>query len=217
MTNTPSNTQKPTHNAPWMIVGLGNPGPKYQNTRHNIGFMVLDAFAHRHLFSFSENKRAKAWVGTVKLNTPEPTTLIGVKPLTYMNLSGQAVASLSAYYNIPPEHILVVVDDVALPVGKLRVRPKGTHGGQNGLKSIIQSLGNTNEFPRLRLGIGSPHPNQPLEKYVLETFRSEALTTITQVIEASIDCIETIIGHGVESAMSQYNGLNFSPEQSTPS
>lgn len=189
----------------WLVVGLGNPGTQYQNTRHNMGFMAIDALTHRYGCHLSEDKRAKALTGTLRI-AHYPDKIVCVKPLTYMNLSGKAVASLSQYYKIAPDHVLVIVDDAALPLGKLRIRNRGSHGGQNGLRNIIQCLGNNQNFPRLRLGIGQPHPNQPLDKYVLQPFRNEELGVVSQVLDTAVNATEHIITQGVTNAMNQFNG-----------
>lgn len=203
-----SDSQNLQTTGPWLVVGLGNPGSKYQNTRHNMGFMAIDALAHRYGCHLSDDKQSKSLMGSIRLNN-YPHKIILVKPLTYMNLSGQTVTSLSQYYKVPPQQILVIVDDAALPLGRLRIRNQGSHGGQNGLRNIIQCLGNRQDFPRLRLGIGQPHPNQPLEKYVLQAFSNQELSTVSQVLDASMDATEHLIHHGITSAMSAFNGLTI--------
>ena len=161
-----------------LVVGLGNPGAEYEQTRHNIGFAALDTLAEEKKLKFKRFKKLNAqWA----LTTIEGKRLLLVKPLTYMNLSGQAVAPLMRAYDLALSDLLVVVDDVTLPLGRVRLRPKGSSGGQNGLKSIIQSLGNQEGFHRLRLAVGPQTEGQPLEDFVLEAFPDEQLLTVKAV------------------------------------
>ena len=139
----------------WLVVFLGNPGLKYEGTRHNAGFMAADAFAKAHKLSINR-ARFRALTATCELGEEK---LLLMKPQTYMNLSGEAAAQAARFYKIPPQHVLVVSDETALPIGKLRIRTKGSAGGHNGLKSVIACLG-TEDFPRIRLGVGAPpHPD----------------------------------------------------------
>ncbi len=185
---------------PYLIVGLGNPGREYQNSRHNVGFMVLDRLAEELDASFSRVKMnalmtAIRWKGE---------RLILIKPQTFMNLSGQAVSSYLRFYKLPLENLLVVYDDVDLPFEALRMKPDGGDAGQKGVRSIIQQLG-TQGFPRLRLGINRPPGRKPVSDYVLEEFsrpEKELLPfVLTQASSAALHFIE----HGLDSAMTRFN------------
>ena len=151
---------KPSGSFSWLVVFLGNPGPKYDCTRHNAGFMAGDALAKK--LGVSINRlRFKALTAACEINGEK---VLLMKPQTYMNLSGEAVGEAARFYKIPPEHVLVVSDEISLPLGKLRVRPKGSAGGHNGLKSIISSLG-SDAFPRVRIGVGAPpHPDYDIDR-----------------------------------------------------
>jgi len=149
----------------WIVVGLGNPGPEYRGTRHNVGFDVVDLLAERHKIKLDKSKhRSRYGIGVVG-----DTTVLLVKPLTYMNLSGQAVAPLAREHGIKPERILVVADDLDMKVGRVRLKPKGSAGGHNGHKSLIASLG-TQEYPRLKIGIGSVDRTETID-HVLGAFK----------------------------------------------
>jgi peptidyl-tRNA hydrolase, PTH1 family len=168
----------------YLLVGLGNPGNQYAQTRHNFGFMALDAYANTLMAG--EWQTHKPWKSlTLKsLGGAAPTLLI--KPQTYMNLSGQAVASAAQFYKIPPEHVLVVVDDINLPFGRMRYRAHGSAGGHNGLKSIEQSLG-TAQYPRLRLGVGAnTHPDHALTDFVLGRFTPAEQTHLPTVLNQTV-------------------------------
>ena len=186
----------------WMVVFLGNPGPKYDGTRHNAGFRVGDVVAKRCGVKIQRLKNkaltAECEFGGVRV--------LLVKPQTYMNLSGEAVQPLAAFYKIPPERVLVVSDETALPPGRIRLRAGGSAGGHNGLKSIIQSLG-TDAFPRLRLGVGAPpHPDYEMVDWVLGTFHGEDAKLMDQAAEKAADAIECCVTQGIDKAMSLYNG-----------
>ena len=152
----------------WLIVCLGNPGPRYEGTRHNAGFMTADALAKK--LNISVNRaRFRALTGSGEIGGER---VLLMKPQTYMNLSGEAAAEAAKFYKIPPERVIVVSDETALPVGKLRVRSKGSAGGHNGLKSIIACLG-SDQFPRIRLGVGSPpHEDYDMADWVLSAFKN---------------------------------------------
>ena len=155
--------------ASWLIVGLGNPGEKYENTRHNVGFQVVDELAERQRAPIQKLK----FKALTNLLTISGEKVLVMKPVTYMNLSGEAVRPAADFYKIPPERILVISDDTALDLGKLRIRTKGSAGGHNGLKNIIQHLG-TDQFPRVRVGVGQkPHPDYDLADWVLGRFTEE--------------------------------------------
>ena len=186
----------------WLVVFLGNPGPKYSGTRHNAGFLTADAAEKR--FGVSINRsRFKALTASCEINGEK---VLFMKPQTYMNLSGDAVRQAVAFYHLPADHVLVISDEMSLPVGKIRIRPKGSAGGQNGLKSIISSLG-TDEFPRIRLGVGAPpHPDYDVKDWVLSVFRDQDAEAITHAAEQAAEAVETYINFGSEKAMNKYNG-----------
>ena len=186
----------------WMIVFLGNPGPKYSGTRHNAGFAVGDEIARR---CGCEIKRLKNRALTARTSIGGHDVLL-VKPQTFMNCSGEAVRPLADFYKIPADHILVVSDEISLAPGKIRLRPSGSAGGHNGLKSIIQHLG-TEQFPRLRLGVGFPsHPDYDMPDWVLGVMRGEDAEAMSQAVKKAADAIECFMEHGIDRAMNQYNG-----------
>ena len=186
----------------WLVVFLGNPGPKYSGTRHNAGFLTADAAEKR--FGVSINRsRFKALTASCEINGEK---VLFMKPQTYMNLSGEAVGQAAAFYHLPADHVLVISDEMSLPVGKIRIRPKGSAGGHNGLKSIISSLG-TDEFPRIRLGVGAPpHPDYDVKDWVLSVFRDRDAEAIAHAAEQAAEAVETYIKFGSEKAMNKYNG-----------
>ncbi|MCI8423853.1 MAG: aminoacyl-tRNA hydrolase [Lawsonibacter sp.] len=193
---------KASGGASWLLVCLGNPGEKYENTRHNVGFLVADEVAER---CHAPIQRLKFKALTNLLSVAGERVLV-MKPVTYMNLSGEAVGEAAAFYKIPPERVLVVSDDTALALGRLRIRAKGSAGGHNGLKSIIQHLG-TDQFPRLRVGVGKkPHPDYDLADWVLSRFQGEDRKTIDAAVKRAADAIECILAHGVDQGMSRFNG-----------
>ena len=186
----------------WLLVCLGNPGDQYENTRHNVGFMVADELAER---SHVPVQRLKFRALTNTVTVGDRKVLL-MKPVTYMNLSGEAVHEAAAFYKIPPEHILVVSDEVALAPGKLRVRRSGSAGGHNGLKNIIAHLG-TDQFPRIRLGVGQkPHPDYDMADWVLGKFQGEDKKAVEAAVKKAADAAECLIREGVDKAMNQYNG-----------
>ena len=194
-----------------LIVGLGNPGKRYEKTRHNIGFMVLDsAFPQYYKEPWKASKRIPAEWCSTKIGKE---TVLLVKPQTYMNLSGEAVAPLMKALNLKPEQLIVVVDEVALPYGKVRVRAKGSAGGQNGMKSVIKALGSRDDFPRIRLGIGPQPDKLPLEAFVLQAFSSEEQQQLPAVLRLANQALTICLLEGVHAASGQINGLNtFQPE-----
>ncbi|HKO61061.1 MAG TPA: aminoacyl-tRNA hydrolase [Pyrinomonadaceae bacterium] len=188
--------------AMFLIVGLGNPGLDYEWTRHNLGFMLIDKLATE--FSISVSRReCRSFVGRGEIEG-----VIGklAKPQTYMNLSGEAVGCLVAKQDLTPpyENLVVVVDDLALPFGTIRIRARGTAGGHNGLKSIISVLG-TNEFTRLRIGIQPDHPVADAKRFVLDSFSRAARPEVEKILETSTGAIRTILRDGVLKAMTEYN------------
>lgn len=197
--------EKPQITGPveWIVAGLGNPGQQYGNTRHNIGFCALDALARDCGGVRVEQVKFKSAVGEAMIAGKR--TLL-MKPGTFMNLSGEAVAEAARFYKIPPEHILIFSDDVSLPVGKMRVRSKGSAGGHNGLKNIIYQLGSDN-FPRVRIGVGEkPHPDYDLADWVLGKFPPEDAKTLLTLMDKIKPCTELIVSGKTDHAMNLYNG-----------
>ena len=185
-----------------IIVGLGNPGKKYEGTRHNAGFAALDHVAEKWGVRVTKAK-FDALTGT---GTAAGVKVLLMKPQTFMNLSGDAVRKAADFYKVPPDHVLVVLDDTALAVGKLRVRRGGSAGGHNGLKSIIQHLG-TDQFPRLRVGVGEkPHPDYDLADWVLGRFTGEDKKAIDAAVKRAADGVECILKDGLEQGMNRFNG-----------
>jgi peptidyl-tRNA hydrolase, PTH1 family len=188
-----------------MIVGLGNPGPEYSRSRHNIGFQIADLLALRHGMEFDRfQKRARLAIGWVRTPGVSGQRVLLAKPMTFMNASGEAVAPLAAFYKIVPAHILVVFDDLDLPVGRIRLRPGGSSGGQKGMQSIIKHLGTT-DFPRLRVGIGRPPGQMDPADYVLRPFSPDQETEMVFVRTRAAEAIEAWLTGGVEAAMNQFN------------
>ena len=185
----------------WLIVFLGNPGPKYECTRHNAGFMTADAMAKK--LGVSINKlRFKALTASAEINGEK---VLLMKPQTFMNLSGEAVGEAARFYKVPPEHVIVVSDEISLPLGKLRVRPKGSAGGHNGLKSIIAHLG-SDAFPRIRLGVGAPpHPDYDMADWVLSVFRNQDLEDMLSASDRAAEAVITYITDGPARAMNRFN------------
>lgn len=185
-----------------LIVGLGNPGRKYRDTRHNIGFAVADELARRGSVAF-EAAPAEALVARVRTLGADGTLLL--KPLTMMNASGFAVSEIARYFRIAFGDILVVADDVNLPVGRLRARPGGSAGGHNGFRSIIEQLGTT-EFARLRVGVGRGDPRRDLADYVLGGFDVDERPVVTDAIGRAADAGELFVAEGIEAVMNRFNG-----------
>ena len=188
--------------AEWLVVGLGNPGEKYEHTRHNVGFLTVDELAERARVPVQRLKY-RALTNTVELGGAK---VLLMKPVTYMNLSGEAVGEAARFYKLPPERVLVISDDVSLPIGRLRVRRGGSAGGHNGLKSIIQHLG-TDQFPRVKIGVGQkPHPDYDMADWVLSKFTGEDLKTITEAVKKAADAVACYIENGPDQAMNRFNG-----------
>lgn len=186
----------------WLLVCLGNPGGKYENTRHNVGFLVADALGER-LNKPIQRLKFRALTALVEYGGQK---VLVMKPTTYMNLSGDAVREAAQFYKLPPERVLVVCDDTALPLGRLRLRPGGSAGGHNGLKSVIAQL-HSDQFPRLRIGVGGkPHPDYDLADWVLGRFTQEERRTIDAAAERALDAIQCALEQDVQQAMSRYNG-----------
>ena len=191
-----------TERETFLIAGLGNPGREYRETRHNVGFMLVDALASAHHLTMGR-MQSNALIAQGELSGQK---IILAKPQTFMNLSGQAVASLVHFYKIPLDHILVAHDDLDLPLGSIRIRASGGSAGQKGLGSIIERLG-TQDFPRLRLGIGRPPGRMDAADYVLESFSSGEKIVLKSVLDRAVEAVQTFVEGGVEPAMNQYNGL----------
>jgi len=182
------------------IVGLGNPGSQYKGTRHNVGFDVIDEIARRQSVGF-ESAPAEALIA--KWRRPEEAVLL-VKPLTFMNLSGQAIGELARYFKIEVADLIVVVDEVHLPLGKLRARKRGSAGGHNGLKSVIAHLGD--EFARLRLGVGLGGEQRNMADHVLSRFEKDEAAEVERMTTRAADAAEMFITSGIEAVMNAFNG-----------
>ena len=179
-----------------LIAGLGNIGDKYCFTRHNAGFMVLDKLALDNNFSFREESKLKCFLA-------KSSDIIYIKPTTFMNLSGEAVRAVMDYYKIDVKDILIVYDDIALDLGRIRFRANGSDGGHNGIKSIIKHVG-TKEFDRLKIGIG-PQPNIPSENYVLQNFPKEQLEELKEVLKRADEAIEFYLKNDIQKAQNKFN------------
>ena len=192
--------KKPS-NIDWIVVFLGNPGPKYAMTRHNAGFLTADAVEKKYGVRIDRSKHkaltAVCDVGGVRV--------LLMKPQTFMNLSGDAAGDAMRFYKLPPERLLVVSDDVHLPLGRIRIRPSGSAGGHNGLKDIIAKCGGEG-FPRVRIGVGEVPPGWELVDWVLSVFRNQDAETILETAARAADAVECVITHGVQEAMNRYNG-----------
>lgn len=196
-----SRSKAPSGPPEFLIVGLGNPGKKYELTRHNAGFLFTDLLADK--LGFRINKiQFKAITGTAEIAGRK---CIVMKPQTFMNNSGEAVKQAAAFYKIPPENIIVVFDDISLPCGKLRIRRKGSDGGHNGIKSIIYLL-NSDKFPRIKMGVGEkPHPDYDLADWVLSSFKKDELTALHDAAEKACEAVELMVGGNIDRAMSSFN------------
>lgn len=185
----------------YIIVGLGNPGKEYENTRHNIGFRVIDSIAEEHRIPVVEIKH-RARIGKGYINGEK---VILAKPLTYMNLSGESVRALTDYYKVDTEtELIVVYDDISMDVGQLRIRKKGSAGGHNGIKSIISHLG-SDVFQRIKMGVGDKKPGYDLADYVLGHFGKEEQETIAQSVQNASAAVAMILSDGADAAMNVYN------------
>lgn len=196
-----SRDQKNTGSVDSIIVGLGNPGSKYENSRHNVGFLFMDRLAEKYGVK----------VNRVKFKGLTATAVIGgkktllLKPSTFMNLSGQSVTEAMRFYKLPPEKVLIVFDDISLPVGKIRIRRKGSDGGQNGMKNIIY-LSAADTFPRIKIGVGAkPHPDYNLADWVLSSFNRQEYPVLVKALTDSVEAAALISSGDIDRAMSQYN------------
>jgi peptidyl-tRNA hydrolase, PTH1 family len=187
-----------------MVVGLGNPGPRYSRTRHNIGFQCLELLAQRHSIAIDRSQmHALSGQGWIQRGAGRAKVLL-VKPLTFMNLSGDAIAPMMRFYQVEPENLIVIHDDLDLESGRLRLRPGGSSGGQNGIKSIIERLG-TQEFARARVGIGRPPGRMDPAAWVLQEFAQSEEEQFGPLRERVADAVETWLLEGMTAAMNRYN------------
>ena len=185
----------------WLIVGLGNPGMTYENTRHNVGFITVDKLAEKENFEFNKIKFS-AKIGEYKL---KDNRILVIKPETYMNNSGKAVLEASSFYKIPADRIIVIQDDISLNVGKLRIRRKGSDGGQKGMRDIIELLG-TDNIARIKIGVGAkPHPDYNLADWVLSKFKTEEKEPLNNACDNAVLAIKEIITCSIDSAMNKFN------------
>jgi PTH1 family peptidyl-tRNA hydrolase len=195
----------------WLIVGLGNPGPKYELTPHNVGFMTVDRLAEAN---------------NIRVNRPDSKALIGsgsfgsvpvllAKPQTFMNLSGPSVKALLTKHEIPPARLIVISDELNLPWGAVRIRPKGSAGGHNGLESVIRSIG-TDEFPRVRLGIDTGRTDRDGAGFVLSQFRKAHRKELDELLDYTSRAVESIVAEGVDKAMTRFNRKSAAPETTGP-
>ena len=185
----------------WLVVGLGNPGARYESTRHNMGFLALERLAEREKLRFNK-LRFKAWTAEWK---PGEDKVLVMKPQTYMNLSGESVGAAARFYKIPADHILVVSDDIALPVGKLRLRAAGSAGGHNGLKNIIRHLG-SDRFPRIKVGVGMPqNAEYDIADWVTGMPMGEEQKILLDALDRAAQAIPAVITLGMDKAMNRFN------------
>ncbi|MDM7921650.1 MAG: aminoacyl-tRNA hydrolase [Pyrinomonadaceae bacterium] len=191
---------EPLSDKNWLVVGLGNPGDRYERTRHNLGFMAVDLIA-RDEQTQVKREECRSLVGRAIIGDE---TVELVKPQTFMNLSGEAVNCLLRKPERAVEKLIVISDDMALPLGKIRLRPKGTHGGQNGLRNIIDRLG-TQDFIRLRIGIMPGHPVGNMKDFVLQNFAKSEQETVEEILSATADAVRSVITEGIERAMARFN------------
>ena len=186
----------------WLVVGLGNPGIQYAATRHNAGFMVADRIAEKYGCDFNKNKHSAVFG---ECNIKDCRVLLA-KPQTFMNLSGKAVSEIANFYKIPMDRIIIIFDDISLDVGRLRVRRKGSHGGHNGMKDIIELMG-SDEIARIKVGVGKkPNPEYDLKDWVLGKFPKELQGELEKAIDNAVDAVGMIVSNGVDKAMNRYNG-----------
>jgi PTH1 family peptidyl-tRNA hydrolase len=196
----------PDNNDRYLIIGLGNPSRQHRGNRHNIGFMAVDRLATAHGIQ-SNRAQNQAIVGDGRIANK---SVILAKPQTYMNLSGDSVGPLAKYYKVPIDNILVIYDELDLPFGTIRLRESGGSGGHNGMKSIINHLGDG--FPRMRLGIGRPPGKMPAHAYVLQDFSMDDLPLLYEVLDAAVRACETFVAEGIQLAMSKHNGTVISEQ-----
>ena len=185
----------------FIVAGLGNPGDKYQKTRHNAGFMALDVICEKYNFSINKLK-FKALCGEADISGKR---VLFLKPQTFMNNSGESLREAASFYKIPPENIIVIFDDISLDPGKIRIRKKGSDGGHNGIKSIIYHL-NSDKFPRIKIGVGAkPHPEYDLADWVLGEIPSDLRETFVNSLKSASDALELMLDDNTEAAMAKFN------------
>lgn len=192
----------------YVIVGLGNPGKEYDKTKHNVGFDVIDALSDKYNISVTKFKN-KSFTGTGNINGK---SVMLVKPQTYMNLSGEAVRDIVNFYKIPQENFIVIYDDISLPPSRIRIRKKGSHGGHNGIKNIINIMG-TDEFPRVKVGVGEKPNGWDLADYVLSKFSKDDLPLINMGIDKSVEGVELFLEEGLDFAMNKMNPSEKPPKR----
>ncbi len=185
----------------FLIIGLGNPGARYENTRHNIGFRAIERFAAKHGLAFGKIEHKAQIASGAALGQ----RVLLAKPQTFMNISGDSVQPLVSFYKVPPERMIVVADDLDLPMGTVRLRKSGSSGGQNGLKHILQRLG-THDIPRVRLGIGRPPGRMDPADYVLSPWKGDEAIMAVEMQDRAVAALETWLTDGIELAMSRFNG-----------
>lgn len=185
----------------YIIVGLGNPGKQYEDTRHNVGFNVIDILAEEYGISVTKMKH-KALIGEGRVGNEK---VVLVKPVTYMNLSGESLAEIYNFYKVDTSNIVVIYDDIDLDVGKIRIRKKGSGGTHNGMRSIVKCLGTT-DFPRVRVGVSKPEPGRDLANFVLSKFASDEMVDLKEGLKKSALAIDSIIREDIDLAMNKYNG-----------
>ena len=189
-------------NVDYILVGLGNPGKEYEKTRHNIGFMALDFVAEKLGIEINSQKFKSLYA----FGTFEGKKVILLKPQTFMNLSGQAILPFMSFYKVPLQNVILIYDDISLPVGKMRIRKQGSHGGHNGVKNIITLSGSQN-FPRIKIGVGNkPNENWDLADWVLSKFSSEELNLINDTMPKVYDALSLIVKENIDEAMNKFNG-----------
>ncbi len=185
----------------WLLVGLGNPGAKYESTRHNMGCLAVDKLAELERFKFSK-LRFKAWTAAAELGGQK---VLVMKPQTYMNLSGEAVGQAARFYKIPPEHVLVISDDISLPIGKVRIRSGGSAGGHNGLKSIIAHLG-SDQFPRIKVGVGMPdNADYDIADWVTGRPMGDEQKPLMEALDKAVAAVPVVIRDGGDKAQNKFN------------
>ncbi len=184
----------------YLVVGLGNPGEKYDRTRHNVGFDIINLCESKYNFSINRTK----FRGMYGETTIAGEKVIFLKPQTFMNLSGDSIREIANFYKIPTENIIIIYDDISLEVGRIRIKEKGSSGGHNGIKSIISQMA-TQEFPRIKVGVGQP--NEDLVEFVLGRFSKEEREIIRKTFDVAVEAVEVIISKGVQEAMNRFNSF----------